>query len=79
MRNLQFVIHLTQISDEELYLFVVICTAKTHEVSDYAVTLLSCFVLCVECDNLRKIHSVCGTVYDVCAVISECGTCLVSH
>ena len=30
-------------------------------------------------DNLRKIHSVCGTVYDVCAVISECGTCLVSH
>ena len=43
VRNLQFVIHLTQISDEELYLFVVICTAKTHKVSDYAVTLLELF------------------------------------
>ncbi len=81
VRNVEVIIHLTKVSDESRNLFVVrsALVADAHIVNNHAVTLLSCFVLSVESDNLGQIHCVGCAMDDVCAVISECSAGLMSH
>ncbi len=65
--------------DEKLYLLVIISTAKTHKISNFAITLLCLRILCVIGNNLGQIHGVCGAVNDVGTVIGKGSTGLVSH
>ena len=79
VRNIQLIIHSTEIFDKQSNLFFNCFTAQLHFVCDNRISLCCCFVLCVKCYYLWQVHCVCGTVNDMCAVVRKCGTCLVCH
>ena len=79
VRNIQIVIHLAQHSDKICDLLILCLSAELHIVSDVSVALSCSRILCVEGDDLREVHGICGTVDDMSAVISENSTCLMSH
>ena len=79
VRNVQLVIHASEICNEKLYLFFLAVSAQTHKVGNLSVTVCCLGILCVVCDYLGQIHCVCGAVDNVRAVIGKSCTCLVSH
>ena len=79
MRNVQSVVHVTAELDQAGDLFIIGIAFEMHVVGDNAVSLLRGFILGIESDDLWQVHGIGSTVNDVCAVIGEDRTGLVSH
>ncbi len=79
MRDVQLIVHLSELGNEELYLLIIVSTAQMHVVGNDTVTLLCGLILRIVGDNLRKVHGIGSTMDDVCAVVSKGSTGLVGH
>ena len=79
VRDVQLIVETADICDQVGNLLVIVSAAEVHIVSNHAVTLFSFFILRIERDDLRKIHSVCCAVDDMSALVCENRAGLVCH
>ncbi len=79
VRDVEVVVHLAQCCDEQGHLFVIVVSAKVHNIGDDAVALLGFGILGVEGNHLGQIHGIGRAVDDVCAVVGKHGSRFVGH